>query len=544
MGSLINFILFYIYYLVTLIVFSSYGQLINKYKIYYNNIYFNFLLSLPLSLILGFTVYVAQINFYYFNIIFFIIGITIFFKKKDGIKFSLQNLIIVTILFPGLLILKSHDDFILYHFQYLKEITSGDFFLGIGHLEIRYIYSSLLNFSIALSVFPYFDQNFFNTIPFLIFVTILGFLISEFKFKKNINFIDIIKYIIFFFVLIKLKRLSEFGFDYYGQLILIFIFILMIEHYKSKNKFYFIYILLFWLLTITIKINNLFSIFFIMTYVFFFRKHLLEIFFKINIFHFLIFALIIINLINSIITSGCLVYFLPFTCFSSLPWAINPENIIEFREVTELWAKGFYHTKNNYLSKTEFLNSFFWIKNWFINHSLKEIEFFLTFIFISILILFVFNKKIQIKQNDYKLFYFYLLIGSLLSSIFWFSHLPQLRFGFSYIIIFIILIYLQFIKIDLLKRNITILIFIPLIFYSITNIKRINHDFFQKEKNLRFPFFILENNIESKKFSKFGILYSPENKEKFCFNITSPCTTNEKVTIGKFYNVKYFYEKN
>ena len=32
-------------------------------------------------------------------------------------------------MFPGLLILKSHDDFILYHFQYLKEITSGDFFL-------------------------------------------------------------------------------------------------------------------------------------------------------------------------------------------------------------------------------------------------------------------------------------------------------------------------------------------------------------------------------------------------------------------------------
>ena len=91
MGSLINFILFYIYYLVTLIVFSSYGQLINKYKIYYNNIYFNFLLSLPLSLILGFTVYVAQINFYYFNIIFLLLELLFFLKKKTVLNFHYKT---------------------------------------------------------------------------------------------------------------------------------------------------------------------------------------------------------------------------------------------------------------------------------------------------------------------------------------------------------------------------------------------------------------------------------------------------------------------
>ena len=106
----------------------------------------------------------------FFNYIFFgfnlivncfilILGFLIFFfnvRILSVIKVS----ILPSCLFVGLLISKTHDDFALYHFQYLKELSDNALKLGLANIDVRYGYSSLFSYIQGIFILPYYGLNF------------------------------------------------------------------------------------------------------------------------------------------------------------------------------------------------------------------------------------------------------------------------------------------------------------------------------------------------------------------------------------------------
>ena len=166
-----------------------------------------------------------------FNIFLLIFGIIFFFRNSKIDKNLFYLCLYLLILFTGIITSKSHDDFTLYHFQYFKELVNLPIKIGIGNLDIRYSYSSMFVFIQTLFFFPYFEFNFFHIPSFLIFSSLIGYLFTTFESKNKIS-INFLKALLSIFLLIKFNRLSEFGYDFIGQFLLILIFFLIINKKK------------------------------------------------------------------------------------------------------------------------------------------------------------------------------------------------------------------------------------------------------------------------------------------------------------------------
>ena len=93
----------------------------------------------------------------------------------------------------------------------------------------------------------------------------------------------------------------------------------------------------------------------------------------------------IIWLTKNIITSGCLLYPIKFTCNDKLSWT-NIEKIEEISKTSEAWTKGWSNKSNNYvISLSDFNKNLNWIKPWLQVHFkiiLKNFSSIYNFLFI------------------------------------------------------------------------------------------------------------------------------------------------------------------
>ena len=96
-------------------------------------------------------------------------------------------------LFIGLLISKTHDDFVLYHFQYLKELSDNTFKFGLGNIDLRYGYSSLFSYLQGVFILPYYGLKFFHVPIYLIYVSLVNYL-----FFKTLETNNDKKFLVFF----------------------------------------------------------------------------------------------------------------------------------------------------------------------------------------------------------------------------------------------------------------------------------------------------------------------------------------------------------
>ena len=233
-----NLLVFYFSY--ALIFFSIVGNgfFVSKFINYNNNnIFINFFLALPFLLLLGFSSYYLIGVSIIFNVVILICGLFFFFKNIKLDKNFFYLIVFLLILYPGLIISKSHDDFTLYHFQYFKELVNFPIKIGIGNLDIRYSYSSMFTFIQTLFFFPYLNFNLFHVPSFLIFTSLIGYLFTTFDLKENFN-LNFLKVVLSVFLLVKFSRISEFGYDFIGQFILILIFFLITV--KNQKDFFII----------------------------------------------------------------------------------------------------------------------------------------------------------------------------------------------------------------------------------------------------------------------------------------------------------------
>jgi hypothetical protein len=541
-----NLLVFYFSY--ALIFFSIVGNgfFVSKF-INYNddNIFINFFLALPFLLLLGFSSYYLIGVSIIFNIVILICGLFFFFKNINLDKNFFYLIVFLLLLYPGLIISKSHDDFTLYHFQYFKELVNFPIKIGIGNLDIRYSYSSMFTFIQTLFFFPYFEFNFFHIPSFLIFTSLVGYLFTTFELKNKIS-LNFLKALLSIFILVKFSRLSEFGYDFIGQFLLILIFFIIINK-KKEDIFIIIYLSIF---AFAIKANNLIFLFILIillnkkNIIFFFsslKKNYLILFMSI--------FLLVSILLNSFLNTGCLLYFFPKSCFedSLIFWRINPLDLMTFFDNVELWTKG-YHRRIIGLELTpeNYSSNFNWVKNWILIHFFYKINEFLIILFLLFLLFIFFFVKIKNFFFTYNKKFFFIFFLSLVTLFFWFIKVPQFRFGFAYILIFCMTFFLLFFRLKTVsnKRNFFILFFVALFLFNIFNIQRIiSH--LKSDSNYRFENFpwinILPRTVSVEVFTKKGFkYYKPEKLEEgFCFNSKTPCSLNN-IEITNYKNYRIF----
>lgn len=451
------------------------------------NFFLNFFYGLILINILGFFLYYLNLNNKILNLIIFLTGILFFdFKKykKIIVSFFSYNIIF----FSGILISKLHEDWP-YHFSYIEQISSLNPIIGIGNIDdITILSASFFAYAQKIFYLPFFNFQVILIPSFLIYLNLIFFLIRQvinnLKLEKEISYIYLF---IVSLLLIKINRLSEFGYDYLSNFLLINILILFIyELYKKKDIYDSIWIYsLFFIYACTIKITSVFFLpIFLSIFFYKFKSKKLNKIFYLNIF------LVLSFIIDSFLRSGCVLYAIKFTCFSekSILWATDPVRISEYSNLVVLWAKGFYH-QNLYTNAEEYVQNFNWISNWISIHFFYKVFEFL-FIPIIFLIYIFLNKFSKFNTKIHSILFF----STILSLLIWFNSIPQLRFGTGILIFSFTLIMISFLNKKTLKNFKTKYVYFWIIFliciYNVKNLNRIYNEFHRNDmhKFTNFPF--------------------------------------------------------
>lgn len=458
------------------------------------NNYIKYIYLIIIISLIGFFLYVFSIKQIFIIEIFWILGFILFLKNfKCNIKNYKIDFFFIFILFSGLVISKTHDDFIPYHLRYIYHITENDLTLGAGNIEVNYIYTPFFSYYQKMFVNSYFSYNLLHVPVFLLYSNFISFLFKVYKEKKFFS-----KFILIFFIffIIKYSRLAEFGYDSLSTFIMIsLILIFLIEDNEKKYSNIIIYLTIF-TYSVYIKVTSLFFLPLILVIIF---QNKNKFNFNYNVTLCYLFFLLLLSsiILDSILKSGCLFYFLNFSCLKQeiIPWSVDKKIIDNFAQHAELWAKGFYHQKIIF-NKIEYLQNFKWVKNWInIHFFYKVIEFFIILIAIIILVIGLTAKVNKSKFLNLKNFLCLNTFACVISIYLWFTNMPQLRFGEGLIIAAFLIIISKLYKkinINLYAKNIFLtLIIISIFIFNFKNLKRIHFEFSRNDvvyKFSNFPF--------------------------------------------------------
>ena len=490
---MINLLTLYFGYLIILFSIIGFGYLSSK------------LLSIRLSLgelglsgILFMTIlsYITNLflsHGFIHNSIFLVIGLFasfFLFKKKLFRKKTKIILLVSSVLFIGILMYKTHDDFFYYHFPYTISLIEFKKIFGLGNLEHGFRTPSSIFYFNSLLYLPILEKSLINSgaIYFLVFSNIF-FIQKIFNQIKNekLDFILILTLLSLLFINTIFYRLAEHGTD---RSALILIFILAIYYLEGTNKtfsktnfkHYYHKILVIILLIVSLKSFYLIYTVFIFILFFEFRKILFKesyyrkIFFERVSYYFLIGISIFLFTIFS--NTGCLIYPASFTCVESFTWSIPKKEVIEMKTWYELWSKAGASPTYRVDDVEFYLSGLNWFPNWVQNHFFNKISDFILSLLLIVIISSIFLikfQKIKLRKKNFYLFYTVLLILLLE----WFLNHPALRYGgFTLIALSIFIPLSLFIENRLnlnfkLKKKITSLIFISFTIFLFKNIDRI-----------------------------------------------------------------------
>ncbi len=490
---MINLLTLYFGYLIILFSIVGFGYLSSK------------LLSIRLSLgelglsgILFMTIlsYITNLflsHGFIHNSIFLVIGLfaSFFLLKKKLFRKKIKIILLVSsVLFIGILMYKTHDDFFYYHFPYTISLIEFKKIFGLGNLEHGFRTPSSIFYFNSLLYLPILEKSLINSgaIYFLVFSNIF-FIQKIFNQIKNekLDFILILTLLSLLFINTIFYRLAEHGTD---RSALILIFILAIYYLEGTNKtfsktnfkHYYHKILVIILLIVSLKSFYLIYTVFIFILFFEFRKILFKesyyrkIFFERVSYYFLIGISIFLFTIFS--NTGCLIYPASFTCVESFTWSIPKKEVIEMKTWYELWSKAGASPTYRVDDVEFYLSGLNWFPNWVQNHFFNKISDFILSLLLIVIISSIFLikfQKIKLRKKNFYLFYTVLLILLLE----WFLNHPALRYGgFTLIALSIFIPLSLFIENRLnlnfkLKKKITSLIFISFTIFLFKNIDRI-----------------------------------------------------------------------
>ena len=492
------------------------------------------------------------------NILLHISGVLFFLfiratNKKNYIKMIFFISIVV---FSALLISKTHDDFSYYHFPFTKYLTEQKVIFGMSILGHGYkLLSSLffLNSSFYLPYIEYFSFH-FSVLFFLIFFNF--FLLKEIINKETHLVIKYLYLFSFIFFNLSFNRLSEFGTDKAGQLLIVILVIKIFQQicYTNNKPNLKKLLILLPLLGFCISLKTYFLPYILigLTVILLDSKIIQTtkiLFHSKSFYFFLIFLLL--YFFHHFISTGCLISPLSFTCFGdNLYWADGSEQYKSLAKWLEQWAKAGAGPGFVVDDPLVYIQNFNWLSRWIDEYFLGKFGEQLTLLVSVFVISYFFFKNFKISKDkvlliNKNILFFYSII--LIILFIWFTQHPQLRYG-GYAIVFLTLsipmaIIFQKVKNKNFYKQFNYIIILLVIFFNLKNINRINNEFHRADlyKFENFPFFAIpEKEFISEKTSS-GLTFYRTNGH--CWNTPSPCVGHltGKIRVKKDNSYYFFY---
>ncbi len=493
---------------------------------------------------------------YFHNIIILMVGLILFFINFK--KFKMQDikliflLILLTITF--FFISKNHDDFPYYHLPLALHLFENKITIGSGLLNYGFRHHSSILFLNSLTFLPHIKYYLFNLPNYLILVFVNFILLKEiFKNYHSKSFILYLSLIFISIINIKFTRLSEYGTDLAGQILLIVIFLNFFKNISNRDNINLIYFNAI-LLLITFSLKAYFILYFLLIPLTFYilkinpfsKKNFNNRLFIFTIIFFVLFFL------QNFLSTGCLIYPVTLTCFGdNYFWSLNISEVERMNTWLELWAKA-GATPNFQVENAEnYIKGIDWIYQWldiyFFN---KVLDFILILIFINIIFYFLFKNEIHIDIKTKKLLNKFITPFLFLIIVFWFFKHPSLRYGGYFpISILIVLFAVNLYKKSKIKNGLNKnyllkikgILLITIIIFNLKNIVRINYEFGREDqyKFTNFPlFFVKEKKYKSLKLDNKQYLNITEG---YCWATPTPCSNTE--IKARIINDYLFFEK-
>ena len=557
---------FLLYFSALIISFSILGygfllsRIIDKNLLSYNLGYQGLLGILFLTFISYLTIFFMK-HGYIHNIIVHIIGISsfvIYFKKKFSFKDIKKFLILFSILFIGLLIIRNHDDFNYYHLTYSLGLTEHKIFMGLGQFSDGYKYHSSLFFFNSIIFLPYIKYYLFHSLGWftLVFVNYLIIDFLLFKKVKELTFEYFFYLFLILFINIKFSRIGGYGTDLSSQMILMTTFPLIYSTLQTniksslfKSNLFMIILLITY--TVTLKSFFILSFLFLISFLFLydFKKILsLVIFSKTFVFSIItIFLLISIN----IAYTGCAIYPVESTCLSNeLSWALEKDYVGKKYNWLQLWSKSGASSTYRVENPEEYIKGFNWVSNWYERYFLYKFKELITGLIVTIVIFLVLFRGPHNNSNKKGVKSLLILFLITLILFFeWFYNHPALRYGGYYLFCIIIFIpvcyYLSQKKLFFIKKKKVIisLICVSFIIFGFRNIERIKEEHLIVKEN-NFPlFFSPQQNFEKFNLNYETNLYVPTDHSG-CWAIKTPCVFGaEGIIVDKKWGYIIFRQR-
>lgn len=565
------FIFYFYFFLISIVGYSfAFASLIKVNYKTTNNGLICFLGLFVITLFSYFSIFFVKHGFLH-NFILHIFGIILFFilinNKILNKKLIINILKISLLVFLGLFISKTNDDFPYYHLPFTMILVENKIQFGIGNLNTAYNHISSLFFLNSTFYMPYIKHYAFNfiNIYFLIFVNLYFFYeILEKKINK-ITFNFYINLLFFILLNVAFSRIAEYGTDLQGQFLAIILLIELCKIINFEKKFInntslsLLIILIFYLITLKV----LFIVYLIFPLIVFYYSKSRLLLLKNNLIFsslFFVFLFCLLFLIHNFINSGCLIYGFKFLCFGGekIFWGIPPEEMIQRRIWIETWAKAGADPNFRVENVEFYLSNFHWVDNWFKMHFFTKISDFililLIIIFSTFFTFFSFNKDKNINKRTNKKNYKFYIVYTLILSLFfiWFINHPTIRYG-GYIIISALfflpaakylVIFFKFNR-DV-KKKLYILITVTFLIFNFKNVIRIVNEFKRNDfyKFTNFPFYASETDKYKKYYTSSGhLLYMADGTVgNHCWALPTPCGyIDNNIKSKEVFNYIFYY---
>jgi len=458
-------------------------------------------------------------------------------KKKFILNKKNISFLLISSLVTFLLIIFStinRPDAGLYHLPYISIINENKIIFGLSNIHFRFGHVSILQYLSAINNNYLFSENGIS-IPLASIVSFfyLYFFYDIFKVAKKKeppNLSNFFSLFILIYIAFKIARYSEFGNDAIAHLSFFYLISLILKSDIKDINFNKIL-----LISIFAFINKptLVLIFIIPIGIFFLQNafNLKKIFF--SLFN-LPALLLYLWLIKNIIISGCAIYPIKMTCVENLP-STNIQQTIIINLESDVWSKGWPDRINKNISMEEFSKNLNWVDTWRKKHLKHILNILIPYITILILITLYIKIKFKnksVKNNkDFNARFFLCLVTSVVGTFSFFFSFPLYRYGYSYIITIISLLFILIIKKKLLvKENIQIFKFIFVSCFVIIVAKQ-GIKIYNNYKNTLWPN-IYTLDPDGKIYPKTKITinnnffyYVADKGDQLCMYGTSPCTT-------------------
>ena len=486
------------------------------------------------GLFLNFIVPLSQLT----NTLVYILIIIIFLlKTKLNFDKKIFLFLIISSLLTFLLIIKSNvnrPDAGLYHLPYISILNENKIFFGLSNIHSRFAHVSIIQYLSAINNNYLFLNNGIS-IP---LASIVSFFYLYFFFdvwtiiknKEHINISKIFSLFILIYISFKITRYSSFGNDAVAHLSYFYLISCILKNTLKEINFSKIL-----LISVFIFINKpmLGLVFLIPSTIFLIKNNFKFIKIFSEIFSLPI-LLLSIWLIKNIIISGCVIFPIKNTCIEKLPWT-NIQQIkvskIEGQDCSKAWPDR----DNKKISMQEFSKDFNWVSAWGKKHMKYILNIIIPYIVVLLLIIIFIKNRTKIhkssknKDKDLLIRLWLSILTSLIGTFSFFLIFPIYRYGYSYLITLISLLFIITINNNTKSiKNVFIFKFF-LILSLIAFMAKQSQKLLVNNENGRWPnIYTLDTKIGKKQKiqikDNFYYYYSEEG-ERLCMYSNSPCTS-------------------